>query len=91
MANLSKSIMNQTVKAPPQDVPQADPPGNGTPAPLETDPLERLATELSKIQLEMLELEAAEFAKLNTLHHTQTESARNLIHHSNNYQTCYWK
>jgi hypothetical protein len=83
--------MNQTVKAPPQDVPQADPPGNGTPAPLETDPLERLATELSKIQLEMLELEAAEFAKLNTLHHTQTESARNLIHHSNNYQTCYWK
>jgi hypothetical protein len=91
VANLSKSIMNQTVKAPPQDVPQADPPGSGIPAPLETDPLERLATELSKIQLEMLELEAAEFAKLNTLHHTQTESARNLIHHSNNYQTCYWK
>jgi len=32
------------------------------------------------VQLEMLELEAAEF-KLNTLHHTQTESARNLIHY----------
>ena len=73
--------MNQTVKAPPQDVPKADPPGNGTTAPLETDPLERLATELTEIQVEMLELEAAEFAKLNTLPHTQTESARNLIHY----------
>ena len=73
--------MNQTVKAPPQDVPKADPPSNGTTAPLETDPLERLATELTEIQVEMLELEAAEFAKLNTLPHTQTESARNLIHY----------
>jgi pyruvate kinase len=72
--------MNQTVKAPSQDVPKADPPGNGTPAALQTDPLERLATELTEIQVEMLELEAAECTKLNTLHHPQTESARNLIH-----------
>ncbi len=79
--NLSKSTMGQTAKAPPQNVPRPDPPGNEAPAPLETDSLERLATELNDIRVEMLELEAAEFAKLHTLHHTQTESARNLIHY----------
>ena len=78
---LSKAIINQTVKTPPQNVPKPDPPGNATPGPLETDPFERLATELTAIRVEMLELEAAEFAKLETLHHTQTQSARNLIHY----------
>jgi pyruvate kinase len=78
---LSKSIINQTVKAPPQDLPKLDPPGYEIPASIDTHSLERLATELNDIRVEMLELEAAEFAKLNTLHHTQTESARNLIHY----------
>ena len=78
---LSKSIINQTVKPPPQAVPQLNPPGYEIPARIETHSLERLATELNDIRVEMLELEAAEFAKLDTLHHTQTESARNLIHY----------
>lgn len=69
------------MKAPPQDLPKLNPPGYEIPATIETHSLERLAAELNDIRVEMLELEAAEFAKLNTLHHTQTESARNLIHY----------
>jgi pyruvate kinase len=78
---LSKSLINQTVKAAPQNIPKVNPPGYEIPAPIETHSLARLATELNDIRVEMLELEAAEFGKLDTLHHTQTESARNLIHY----------
>ena len=73
--------MNQTLKAPPENFPNPNPLKNGAPSPLEKDPLERLVTELNEIRVEMLELEAAEFARLSGLHHTQTESARNLIHY----------
>ena len=81
MGNLSKSTMNQTLKAPPQNFPNPNLLSNGVSHPLEKDPLERLVTELNEIRVEMLELEAAEFARLSGLHHTQTESARNLIHY----------
>lgn len=67
---MAKSIVN------PNDSPYKKTPGS-----LETDTLERLAGELNNIRVEMLELEAAGFANLNTLHHTQTESARNLLHY----------
>ena len=73
--------MNQTLKAPPQNFPNPNPLSNGTPHPLETDPLERLVTELNEIRVEMLEREASEFTMLSGLHHTQTESGRNLIHY----------
>ena len=73
--------MNQTLKAPPDNFPNPNPQSNGAPRPLEKDPLEHLVTELNEIRVEMLELEAAEFARLLGLHDTQTESARNLIHY----------
>lgn len=73
--------MNQTLKAPPENFPNPNPLSNGGPHPPEKAPLERLVTELNEIRVEMLELEAAEFARLSGLHHTQTESARNLIHY----------
>lgn len=73
--------MNQTFKDPPHTVFDPNPLTDGTSYPFETDPLERLVTELNEIRVEMLELEAAEFARLSGLHHTQTESARNLIHY----------
>jgi pyruvate kinase len=73
--------MNQTLKAAPQNVPKSDPPGNEASPALEIDPLEHLGTELNDIRDEMLELEADEFAKIHSLHDTQTESARNLIHY----------
>jgi len=73
--------MNQTLEAPPQILPNPNPLNNGAPHPLEKDPLEHLVTELNEIRVEMLELEASEFTRLSGLHHTQTESARNLIHY----------
>lgn len=73
--------MNQTLKAPPQNSPNPNPISDDVLYPLETDSLERLVTELNEIRVEMLELEASEITRLSGLHHTQTESARNLIHY----------
>ena len=81
VGNLSKITSNQTLEAQPLNFPNPNPLSNVAPHPFETDPLERLITELNAIQFEMHELEAAEFARLSGLHHTQTESARNLIHY----------
>lgn len=73
--------MDQTLKIPQHNFPSPNPLTNGVLQTLNSDPLDRLLTELNEIRVEMLELEAAETARLSGLHHTQTESARNLIHY----------
>ena len=72
---------NQNLKTPPQNAFNRVPINDSAPHPRETDTLERLVTVLNEIRVEMRELEAAEVAALSGLHHTQTESARNLIHY----------